>query len=752
MPQWLTAILLIVCPATGMAAQPDHSPRAVTARQAPPAERLLPTPPAILRFGWSASDLEGLVATLRASTYTHIVSATEPGVLEFVCSPESVIPWGTPLFRVYDLDLLGDLTRAEAFAAQIGSRPFIVAPRTFPAPLSRAVRLAIQPPVLPLPVAPQVQPPATPPRVAAPIVRMPRSPAPTEEPGPIVQPAPAPRPKPAPDPTAMRQASERLAGAESRVGEMQALLTEAQEGLRAAQGAVAPLAEDVAARQRLVDAGVVARNDVKAAEERLREAEAAVSAAEARVSEARRALQSAEADRDAALAGVESAKTPVAAQEEQTPPPSTIARATPHPAPATAPAPRTRSTLPSPTLPPDSEDLPGFPSPIVGGSGPTVNAPPPDETLRLVGPGDLPEGADYGPLPWPAGSAEELARRRWTEHLAPWQCVVSQALAPQGAIVRPGTQVLELRATSVARLSAEVAEEFTGFCRVGAPVEVEFPTEGVVYRGWVSRVRPTRAPRPPGAEIEVLLVQAQSGDRLVYRDLEWMVLASPSGHQGRAPLAHQPAQATTPAPTDLAALFPLPTGPRTPEAPTPPDGELSGQLGLFCSERPTAFGPGDPVAQKKLERLREWHDSFIEGMKTTVFPESGLTLTYPREAETTLAIERMATRRVSHAPNMCARTVAEALGWGLGDAAMWATGLPGRGYEARKDGIARPGDIVVWPFTYGARRSQHVGIAVGQAGTVMLLSNQEGALGTQPLLGGYLAFHRAGDDAANGHR
>ncbi|MBM3500548.1 MAG: hypothetical protein FJX74_17975, partial [Armatimonadetes bacterium] len=171
MPNWVTPILLAVLPATGWAAQPDHREPHVPPPQPAAVERLLPTPPAVIRFGWTTSDLAGLVAELRASTRTHVVTATEPGVLEFVCSPDSIIPWGAALFRVYDLDLLGDLARAEEFAAQIGSRPFIVAPRTFPAPLLRAARVTVQPPVLPLPAPlPESRPAAPSSSPATPIV------------------------------------------------------------------------------------------------------------------------------------------------------------------------------------------------------------------------------------------------------------------------------------------------------------------------------------------------------------------------------------------------------------------------------------------------------------------------------------------------------------------------------------------------------------------------------------------------------
>jgi hypothetical protein len=696
----------------------------------------------IIRFGPTVSDLGDLVAGLRASTHASVMAADRPGVLEFVCSPDSILPWGTPLFRVYDLDLLGDLARAQEFAALIGSRPFVVAPRDFPAPLTRLGRATVPPPPVLLPALPE-------PGLSAPAVVLPepivRAPAArTEEPARAVQPPPPP-PQPKveqPDPAAVQAASARLAAAEERVTTRKAALAAAQGDLKSAQQAVAPLRDDVAARRRLLEAGVIARNDVKAAEERLQEAESAASAASGRVAEAQGALDAAEAERDAALTGAERAKsTPGASPPPAPPPPAVVSRDKPRLAPP--PPPPSRLQAPPPAPAPRRVD--DFPSPMVT-SPPGASAalpPPPAETFRLAQRGDLPGEDSWGPLPWPAAGSPELARQRWAETKAPWQCVVSRAMAPQGSIVQKGTPVIELRPTWAARLTAEVAESYVGFCRVGAAVEVEFPTYGVAYTGWVSRVEPTHAPQPPGARVEMLLVQAATGDRPVYRDLEWMALSSPVTQAQPDPLTYEPGDSGTPPPTHVAALFPLPHAAVRCPQPAPPDGQLSGRPALYCSERATAFAQSDPVAQKKLERLREWHDSFIEGMQTTVFPESGLTLTYPRDGEISTAVERLATRRVSHVPNRCAGTLAEALGWGLGDAAMWATGLPERGYRMREDGIARPGDILVWPFTFGARRSQHVGLAVGQAGTVMLLSNLEGVLGTQPLCGGYLAFCKA---------
>jgi hypothetical protein len=322
--------------------------------------------------------------------------------------------------------------------------------------------------------------------------------------------------------------------------------------------------------------------------------------------------------------------------------------------------------------------------------------------------------------------------------------VVSRAFLPQGARVFKGMPVMEVRPTRVARLRAEVAPPFVGFCRVGLPVQVVYPEQDVTFRGWVSRAEPTRSPRPPGALIEILLVETSNGSD-AYTALEWLALTSPAQPDQAAPLAWNPPQPVRPGATEMAELFPLtPAGEvkaSRPAGPAPADGQLSGSLELIGSPHPTRFAGSDPVAEKKLARLRNWRNSFVEGMKTTVFPETGLMLTYPRTGDISRAVERMATARVSHVPNMCAATLGEALGWCLGDAAMWAHRLPERGYRVREDGIARPGDILVWPFSYGPNRAQHVGLAVLQGGAIMMLSNSGGALGTKPLLGGYLAFY-----------
>ena len=705
-----------------------------------PTEQLLTTPPAIVQFGWTASDISGLIEELSASAAPQVIVAESDGVLEYICSPRSIIPWGALLFRIYELDLLSDLRRAEEAAARIGDLPVIVAPRRFPSPTTRTpASLAPPPLILPGPAAQQTPGPVRVP--SAPLVRLPRSSPVAATPArrPPVPPVPA---QEAPSGPSLREASQKLASADERVGELAAMAEAAAADLRSAEQAAAPLRDDVAARRRLADAGVIARNDVKAAEERLAEATAAVATATARVTEAEGALRAARAERDAALAGLQQARSADAAPN---PPPERAARR-PTPTPAEAPPPRSVEPVAEavPLEAPLEALVPEFPSPATTADDPLLDeVPPPEHSFRLAPRRDVPGLAEWEPLPLP-DDAGELTRPRWQDQVAPWQCIVSRPLVPPGARVAEGTPALEVRQTNVGRVRAEIDERYVSYCRVGVPVKVTFPRHGSAFLGWISRVEPTRSPRPPGALIEMLLVKGLRSETSIYESLEWMALTAPILPETPDPLTYRPPRPVRPSPTDLPELFPLgPAGTVEPSiSPAPSDGKLSGSLQVVSARRPKRFVESDQVAARKLRKLRDWRESFIEGMKTTVFPESDLTLTYAREGDTCRAVERMATRRVSHVPNMCARTLAEALGWGLGDAAMWAQRLPDKGYSRRADGIARPGDIVVWPFTYGPSRGQHVGVAVAQGEAMMLLSNEGGVLCTTPLKGGYLAFHK----------
>jgi hypothetical protein len=122
--------------------------------------------------------------------------------------------------------------------------------------------------------------------------------------------------------------------------------------------------------------------------------------------------------------------------------------------------------------------------------------------------------------------------------------------------------------------------------------------------------------------------------------------------------------------------------------------------------------------------------------------KNGQVVKYPAAVVTGSAITKIATRQVSSVRNRCARTMREALGWGLGDAHQWVQ-LERYGFNRRKLGEgAQPGDIIVWPFTFGSRRSQHIGVAVGTERGTRLLSNLSGSIEVSALAPGYRAYYK----------
>ncbi|MGE5532072.1 MAG: CHAP domain-containing protein, partial [Bacteroidota bacterium] len=122
--------------------------------------------------------------------------------------------------------------------------------------------------------------------------------------------------------------------------------------------------------------------------------------------------------------------------------------------------------------------------------------------------------------------------------------------------------------------------------------------------------------------------------------------------------------------------------------------------------------------------------------------KNGQQVHYPKAAVTASAIVKIATRQVSSVRNRCARTMREALGWGLGDAHQWVS-LEKRGFSRRKPGEgAQPGDIIVWPFTFGSRGTQHIGVAVGTSSGTRLLSNLSGSIEISQLAPGYRAYYK----------
>ncbi len=357
----------------------------------------------------------------------------------------------------------------------------------------------------------------------------------------------------------------------------------------------------------------------------------------------------------------------------------------------------------------------------------------------------------------PAGPGVSLIQRlaapRWQDQLAPSDGVITRWIARPGQRVRRGDALVEIANTDWVCLYAYVPEELGWRFVPGTPVTITFDDyPGVEFRGWIRELG--REQDDPNLRVE-MVVYCRSGYYAdnAYSTLLWLALAAPiSGtaeemrpeplQSARASLQksatlEMPSLMTHLLPPPLAGLWHLR------QERDPSSDSFVGPLGLVAVKpvAPVNLTPAQESRRRLLEQLRRHRQSFVEGLTTTIFNKQ-VVLTYPRHGEIARAIERMAAGKVSHHPNMCAQTMRQALGWGLGDAAQWAVRLPERGYRIRSDGVPRPGDILVWPFTYGPNHTQHIGIAVQQGGKMMLLSNLNGKLCTSDILGGYIAFYK----------
>lgn len=529
-------------------------------------------------------------------------------------------------------------------------------------------------------------------------------------------------------------------------------VTRAEAALRDAQAAHQECEEDYAARKALVEAGAMAQRSLDEAADRLQVASAREADARALLADARERLADAQARaeraREAArLAAIEEQQendqvevlrgpTPEAASSTQAPAVQVI-RGSSVAAPAAAPkletpAPRTATVIPY--RPPRA-------------SLSTLSAPP-SGGLHYRGEGLITRSFSQA---FPATPQElgRLSEQRWTEYHAPADGFVERQTAGDGTLIAPGQELLRVINTQWARtyiaVNAVDAERF----RPGTVVTVTFDDyPDVLFEGWVNSLAPAEESDQLRAEVMLFCRRGYYGTD-AFATLEWLALATPLGQDG------EDVDPVTPVLEDSPALRyqqdphgPLSLVPRDVWALSVPaeslrrsDDEYEGQMQLVELVTPSAVHTPASPDQKRLAALRKWRESFAEGMTRTLFADN-VVLTYPRSGEIRRAIEKMATASVSHEPNLCARTMREALGWGLGDAHEWARELPSRGYVARGDGLARPGDILVWPFTFPPRGSQHIGIAVQQNGRLMLLSNLNGRLGTSPIEPGYLAFYK----------
>lgn len=223
----------------------------------------------------------------------------------------------------------------------------------------------------------------------------------------------------------------------------------------------------------------------------------------------------------------------------------------------------------------------------------------------------------------------------------------------------------------------------------------------------------------------MLLLHRRSRTVVVFASLlvsVFWITSLAGANTGATPAPSPPAPVASEAPA-LRALEP-PSEPSLAPSPLPDV--------LVAPGRRSVVLPKAPAPQPVYAQV-----SLITDRGTT-----GPALTYPAVAATANAIRRMATRQVSMGRGRCARTVREALGWGLGDAYQWLS-LDRCGFTRRPKGQpAQPGDIVVWPFTFGDRRTQHIGMAVGTSAGTKLLSNMTGNMQLSRLAPGYAAFYR----------
>jgi len=370
-------------------------------------------------------------------------------------------------------------------------------------------------------------------------------------------------------------------------------------------------------------------------------------------------------------------------------------------------------------------------------------AEPPAEVSSAATP-ELATAVVLPPIPPAPPQLERLSSPRWEDVFAPTGGLVLRRLQPPGAVVKQGTPLLEIANSAWARVRALTESQIAARFDRATPVTITFPQFlDATFVGWVADKRPL--PGDDRAQVE-LLVTCPGQRQMTQARLLSLAYSSPPIYS-------------------LEEVDLLPRVLRLPQARPlaervfgliPPDimaGSLAGSepeqqdclVGRLVLVPPmqqlNPEASPAPEQQERLQELHAWQDSFIEGMATAIYDRK-LVLSYPAQGEISRAVERMIRGQVRHDPGLCAATLRQALGWGLGDAYQWALKLPERGYQVREDGLPRPGDILVWPFTYGPSSSQHVGIAVEQSGKLMLLSNLQGRLGTSQILGGYLAFHR----------
>lgn len=636
------------------------------------------TPRAEIRLGCARADTDRLMRRASQRSLSYTLTALTSGIVEYVFPLHGLFRRGDELARLYDPELLGDLARARRLSAAADVSPLTIA--------------ATQRRPDPQPAAQEAEPADTP-------AQSEPSDAPDQAGAPPQPEQPAPEidfdfPANMREQQALRDQAALTARLVSSAGTE---LREALDQLNAAR-------EELEQRRKLLAEGVLSEQAMRPALEREERAQTQYEQAEAVLLEAqagydRLAERIGELERDAAAAheAMRRARERRARRAER------------------------------------------------AAEG-TADETPEVELRRAEAEDDEPETAPAPPQRL-VREVHELAAPRWDDVSADAPGMISEVLAPEGSLVEPGDDLLRIANIQLARLTARIAAEHVPRFHVGRAVSVHFADyPETAFEGWVASL--DRARDSDEIEVELLVVcDRRSSGADPYPELRRMTLEAGVGEEKvpsrtLEPVLEPPASARTE--LQLQRIFPT-VGPaeqyaaRVTEPRVPRDDRFTGRLSL--QTLPRYVDDPQSVQSERMAALREWRESYIDGMTTTVL-DDGTALTFPAEGEVSRAVRAMLDGRVSHRPHLCAGTMREALGWGLGDAHQWARRLPRMGFVAREDGLPRPGDILVWPFTYGPSRSQHIGIAVRQGRRLMLLSNLDGRLGTSEIPGGYIAFHQ----------
>jgi len=651
------------------------------------------TPTAEIHLGAAQADQQRLMRRASNNSLSYLLRSPWRGIVEYVFPLHGLFRRGESLARVYDPQILEDLETARHLMSDADVSPLTIA---MPLPRPRRETIELHEP----------EPPAGPADDAA-------SPAPAPT-APDEAAVPAP-----PEPIRIdfdfeanqRQQQQLREQAELAGATVSAAIAQCRTTL----DALTQAEEELAQRLALFEEGALAEEALRPAHDRVTEAKQAYDRAEAELIEAqdgydriaqriRRLEQEAKAAHEL-LKQARAARSRLALER---------ARGVQQPSESSA------SAEPSPSAEEQAQHAE------------------PDSAA-----GEQSDEPRLYPLP---REIKDLAAPRWQELPADASGIVAEVLAPEGTLVEAGDELLRVGNLQLAQLTARIRASDLREFRVGRSMSLTFEDyPEAVFEGWVASLKPVHQ----SDEVEVeLLVACGSGPfaRDPYLALRWMTLEAGVGEDKIASTALEPVMAPDPsAQIDLRLYEMFPTiGPReawerrATEPTVPTRDRYTGRLQLRPVKRFAA--EAETAQSSRLAALRQWRASYIDGMTTTIL-DDGTVLTYPSEGEINTAVRAMLQGRVSHRPNLCAATMREALGWGLGDAHQWAERLPRMGYQPRVDRLPRPGDILVWPFTYGATRSEHIGVAVRQGRKLMLLSNLGGRLGTSEILGGYIAFH-----------